>query len=211
MKEILYKLRRKLHQNAELSGKEINTSNIIKLELEALHPDQLVYNLGGYGIMAMFSGKEPGKTILLRADMDALPIQEKDLEYNSFYPEVSHKCGHDGHSTIILGLAHTLIKRTFPGKVLLLFQPAEETGQGAEAILREEIFKDLEIDFCVGIHNLPGFSERAIVSRSGIFASASCGMKLKLCGSSSHASQPEIGNSPILAFTAILESSSRSS
>jgi len=205
MKEMLYRLRRKLHQNAELSHREINTSNLIRLELESLGPDQLFGNLGGYGILAIFSGNRKGKTILFRADMDALPIVELNSEYNSFNPEVSHKCGHDGHSTILLGLARKFKNRDFAGNILLLFQPAEETGSGAEAVLQEDIFKNYKIDYCLGIHNLPGFESNTIVSKSGVFASASCGMNLKLVGSSSHASQPEAGNSPILAFSAILE------
>jgi len=205
MKEKLLKLRRKLHQNAELAGRELNSSKIIRVELEALTPDELFHNLGGYGILAVFKGNRPGKTIMFRADMDAVPIKESSWEYNSFNPEVSHKCGHDGHSTILLGLANKLQNRNFKGIIYLLFQPAEESGKGAQAVLQEEMFKNLSIDYCVGIHNLPSFEQNVIVTKSKTFASASSGMKLILLGKSSHASQPERGNSPVLAFTAIIE------
>lgn len=205
MNDALIELRKQLHKNAELSGKEIVTSKIIAKELTRLKPDQLHLNLGGYGILALFEGNKKGKSILFRADMDAVPLTEAEGEYSSSNPEISHKCGHDGHSTILIGLADKLQSRNYAGKIYLLFQPAEENGKGAKAILQEELFKNLEINYCLGIHNLPGFEQNAIVTKNKIFASASSGMKLKLLGKSSHASQPEMGNSPILAFTAIIE------
>lgn len=205
MKELLFNLRRKLHQNAELSGSELNTSNMIRMELEKLNPDHIYDNLGGYGVLALFTGIERGKSILFRADMDALPIAEESSAYSSSNPYVSHKCGHDGHSTILLGLAHKLKNRKFAGIIHLLFQPAEENGKGAKAVLEEDIFEKIKLDYCFGIHNLPGFEQNTIVTKSGIFSSASCGLKLKLIGKSSHASQPDKGNSPVLAFTAIIE------
>ena len=181
----LVKLRHQLHQYPELSHHEINTAAIIEGFLAPLVPDQLIRDLGGHGIAAVFTGKQPGKTVLLRCDMDALPIQEtNEFIYRSKIENVSHKCGHDGHMVIMMGLAELLSRADIPsGRVVLLFQPAEERGEGAMKVLQDSKFKALQPDRVFALHNLPGFPRGSVVIREGCFASASRGMAVELHGS----------------------------
>ena len=147
---------------------------------------------------ALDKGKEPGKRILIRGDIDALHIPEPNgVSYRSQHEGVSHKCGHDGHAAILCGLASLLTDcRPEKGEIVLLFQPAEETGQGAKAILRDPQFKKILPDTAYGLHNLPGFEAGQILVRKGCFAAASFGLKLVFEGKTAHASQPETGKNP---------------
>lgn len=139
--------------------------------------------------------------------MDALPINEvMDIPHRSVIDGVSHKCGHDGHMAILMGVAARL-RRHPPvrGSVVLLFQPAEETGKGACTVITDSRFKDIEPDFVFALHNLPGFPMGSIILKNGIFASASRGITVELSGTSSHASEPQKGRSPALAVARIIE------
>ncbi|MFW5725819.1 MAG: amidohydrolase, partial [Bacteroidota bacterium] len=110
---------------------------------------------------------------------------------------VSHKCGHDGHSSILAGLALSLQRNPLKkGRVVLLFQPEEETGQGAAKVIDDEAFKMIQPDMAIALHNLPGFKKSSVVIRKGPFAAASTGMIVNIKGASSHAAHPEQGNSP---------------
>lgn len=201
-------LRKELHRLAELSGKEKRTAQQVQRFLSGLHPDAIIGPIGGCGLAAVFNGKKPGKTVLLRADLDALPIAEdSDDSWASRQPGVSHKCGHDGHMAILAGTAAVLAgKRPVRGRVVLLFQPAEETGAGARRVLADPLFKQILPDKVFALHNLPGFPLGSVVLRNGVFASASMGMIVKLRGSTSHAGQPQQGNSPALALAQLIES-----
>ncbi|MBK6266803.1 amidohydrolase [Marivirga sp. S37H4] len=199
-------LRQELHQNAELSNHEKKTAEIIKHYLSKYDPDEIIENIGGYGLVAIFKGKKKGKNIGIRADMDALPIAEHlELTYSSTTENVAHKCGHDGHMTMVSGLAAYLHanKQEF-GDVHLLYQPAEETGEGAERISKGLTEKNIQLDYLFGLHNLPGFAKGEIVSKKGTFAAASKGMVIKLTGDTSHAAEPENGRSPVLAISRII-------
>jgi len=200
--------RRELHQKPELSGFEKQTSAFIKAFLTPLNPDQIIENIGGHGLAFVFKGKEAGKRVLLRADMDALPITEKStLMYKSQNEGVAHLCGHDGHSTIMAGVAMRLAeKRPQKGEVVLLFQPAEETGEGAEKIINDPKFAPIKPDIAFALHNLPGFALNTIVVKKDTFAAASVGIKIKLNGRTAHASQPETGLSPASALSEIIGS-----
>lgn len=204
--EKLTKFRHELHQKPELSGFEKQTSAFIKSFLTPLNPDQIIENLGGHGLAFIFKGKESGKRLLLRADMDALPITEKStLDYKSQNEGVAHLCGHDGHSTIMAGVAMRLAeKRPQKGEVVLLFQPAEETGEGAEKVITDPKFTAIKPDIAFALHNLPGFDLNTIVIKNDTFAAASVGLKIKLNGRTAHASQPETGLSPASALAEIL-------
>ena len=196
--EELIQLRHLLHAHPELSEHEALTNKILNEWVKQTHPDRLIEHIGGYGLAAIYKGAKPGKRILIRGDIDALHITEPNpLPYRSQNDGVSHKCGHDGHSTILCGLAQWLgEQRPDRGEVVLLFQPAEETGQGAKAILEDPLFQDIKPDMAYGLHNLPGFPKGEIRFKQGCFAAASFGLKLCFEGRTAHASQPETGKSP---------------
>lgn len=189
------KLRHDLHRIPELSGGEEQTANILLQFLEQLHPDLLVTSVGGHGILSVYKGEISSRTVLLRSDMDALPISESTgIAHRSIHQGISHKCGHDGHMAILCGVAGELAEnRPERGTIILLFQPAEETGQGASRVIDQLKYKP---DLCYALHNLPGFPMGSVVTRDGPFAGASKGMLIKLTGKSSHAAQPQKGISP---------------
>lgn len=203
--EQLTYIRRHLHRHPELSTKEVETQRYLKTHLEKLHHDGL-QEVGGTGLMLLFKGKSPGKNILLRADMDALPIQELNgMEHRSLRDGISHKCGHDGHSAILLGLAHQLSDhRPEKGTVGLLFQPAEENGMGAKAVLEDTRF-DFKADMAFALHNLPGYPLHQVLCRPSSFTAAAKSVIFKLHGRTSHAAEPENGINPALAISEILE------
>lgn len=194
----LVALRKWLHQNPELSGKEKNTSARLEAFIKKTRPEKILTGLGGYGVAAVYVFDKEGPTILVRADMDALPIDEvNNFDHRSQTDGISHKCGHDGHSTILAGLAIALQNKPLAkGRVVLLFQPEEETGQGAAKVIADEAFKMIRPDFAIALHNLPGFEKAAIIIKDGPFAAASTGMIVNIKGASSHAAHPEQGNSP---------------
>lgn len=196
MKEII-ELRHKLHCIAELSHFEVQTTQLIYGYLNSLNPDNL-FLVANKAVVAVFNGSENGINVLLRADIDALPINETiKLPYSSHNFGVSHKCGHDGHTAILLGFAeHCAENKAKKGNIILLFQHAEETGMGALEIINDKLFQDLKPDFSFAMHNLPGFPLNSIVIKSNTFTSASMGMIITLKGVSSHASEPEKGVSP---------------
>lgn len=205
--EDIIRFRRELHTNAELSGMEKNTSEKIKTFIAKLNPDEIISDLAGNGIAFIFKGKDEGKTILFRSELDALPIHEQNnFEYKSLTENVAHKCGHDGHMAILSGLA-SLLKNTKlkKGKIVFLFQPAEETGEGAKVVLEDKKFIAVKPDYVIALHNLPGFPINSVIIKPGIFASASKGMIIKLAGKTSHASEPEHGISPVPAIAAIMQ------
>ncbi|MBU1369141.1 MAG: amidohydrolase [Bacteroidetes bacterium] len=205
--EKLVALRRELHTNPELSGKEVETHKRLKAFLSPLNADEMIENLGGNGLALVFKGKEKGKKTLFRADIDALPITEKTaLAYASQNAGVAHVCGHDGHSTILAGLAMRLAeKRPQKGEVILLFQPAEETGEGAQQVIDDPKYEKLKPNLAFALHNLPGFDNNTIIIKRDTFAAASVGLKIKLHGRTAHASQPETGLSPAFALAEIIK------
>jgi len=203
----LIKIRHHLHTIAELSGQEEKTSAFLRSELRKLAPDELIENIGKHGFAAVFKAPRPGLTLCFRAELDALPIPESnDFDYRSNSQQTSHKCGHDGHATILLGLADWIKDnlQNISGRIILLFQPAEETAQGALSVLADKRFTDLNPDFIFSLHNLPGFPIGSVIVRENAFAAASCGLKIKLLGKTSHAGHPENGNSPLQAMLAIV-------
>ncbi|MCA6078731.1 amidohydrolase [Fulvivirga sedimenti] len=199
-------LRHALHQHPELSGFEVNTAGRI-LEFLGEHPGRtIVKGIGGQGILLVYDSKAPGKTIMFRADMDALPIQEESsgLSYKSKTDGVAHLCGHDGHSAILAGFARYLDKAgVTSGQVLLLFQPSEENGKGAFSVLGDPRFS-FEPDMVFAFHNLPGYEMGMPVYRKDTFACASTGMIIRLTGRTAHAAEPQKGISPESAIERIL-------
>lgn len=199
------KLRHAIHQNPELSGREAETAQRVLDFFLRLKPDLTVRPLGGHGLAFVF-GESSGPTVLLRCELDALPIEEPNrVPYRSIRNGIAHKCGHDGHMAILAAVGEVLSEhRPRNGRVVLLFQPAEETGAGAAAVLRDTRFVEITPDFVFALHNLPGFPLGQIVVRAGTFACASRGMTIKLRGESAHAAQPDTGRSPAFAACEII-------
>ncbi len=198
----LIDLRHRLHSMAEVSGEEQETGEAIVDFLKSTSPDFLEEKVGGHGILATYEGQKEGPHVLIRCELDGLPIADKiDKDYRSQTKEVGHKCGHDGHMTIICGVARMLEKHLpDSGKVTLLFQPAEETGEGARQVIEDPKFKKLSPDYCFALHNLPGFKKNEIIIRDDVFAAASVGLIVNFKGSTAHAAHPEQGKSPALAM-----------
>lgn len=204
----LFHIRHTLHQHPELSGQEFQTAKTITKYLKTLNPDQIWGNLGGTGIVALFDSGVPGPRLLFRSELDALPIQEiNSFAHRSQKTGVSHKCGHDGHSTILLGLAQQLsLKRPQQGSILLLFQPAEETGAGAKAMLEDAHWKNIpEPDFVFALHNLPGWPLGQIVLKNGAISASVRSMIIQLHGKTAHAAEPEHGHNPALPIAKMLQ------
>jgi amidohydrolase len=201
----LVALRHELHQSPEVSGEEIRTAERIASELTTLGADRLWRGLGGHGVAAEFAGRENGPTVLLRCELDGLPIREiSDLPYRSTIPGKGHLCGHDGHMVSMLGVAARLARRPQKGRVILLFQPAEETGAGAQAVIDDPRWPDIRPDFAFAYHNVPGRPLGEVGLREGPGNCASRGMQILLEGKSSHAAAPEDGLSPGPAMAALM-------
>ncbi len=198
--------RQALHAQAELSGQEVKTARLVTDILKDLQPDALVEGLGGHGVMAVFRGKGEGPRLLFRAELDALPIEEiNEVPYRSRQSGVSHKCGHDGHMAILLGLAAQLAEQSLRrGSVYLLFQPAEEDGSGAMAVLEDENFPPVSFDYVFALHNLPGYPLGSVVVRQGAFTAAVRSLVIKLKGKTAHAAEPENGINPAPAIAELL-------
>jgi amidohydrolase len=205
MNQKLIALRQELHRYPEVSNNEYATSIRIVDFIEVYQPDEIL-KLGETGLAFVFKGEREGKTVVFRAELDALPIQEKsELAYASRHANVGHLCGHDGHMAIIAGLAQRISEsRPRHGKVVLLFQPAEEVEQGAVDVLKHEKFKSLEPDYLFALHNVPGIDKHKIILKTGSFAAASKGLTVKLTGKTSHAAEPQDGISPADAIAAII-------
>jgi amidohydrolase len=202
----LVALRLRLHTNAELAGEEVETGRIIREFIEPCEPADLLTELGGTGLAAVFEGREKGPSVMFRAELDAVPVaEESDAAHRSCRPGVSHACGHDGHMAIVAGLAARLHRHPLrSGRVILLFQPAEETGAGAQAVLDDERFEEIAPDWIFALHNLPGENFAEIQIRDGVFAAGSVGTILHFRGRTAHAAYPEQGLSPAPAVADLI-------
>jgi amidohydrolase len=205
--EELIQLRKELHQHPEVSGNESKTAERVLNFLNKYRPSQTITNLGGHGILAIYNGKESGKSVLFRCELDALPIQEiNSFNHKSVSDGVSHKCGHDGHIAILCGVAKTLYENTLEkGTVFLLFQPAEEDGNGAKRVLNDFKFKNIKPNYAFALHNLPGFKKHQIIVKENTFTCAVNSIIIKLSGKTSHAGEPENGINPSLAIAEIIQ------
>ncbi len=205
--ELIVNLRKELHKYPELSGREEMTSRRIARFLEELGPDGLICGIGGNGLAARFSGPAPGPRVLVRAELDALPVsEENDFDYRSVNRGVSHACGHDGHMAVAAGVAKYYAgERPEKGELVILFQPSEENGKGAEQVIHDPVFEALRPDYSIAMHNLPGYGKNEIILKEGVFAMASVGLIATLDGKTSHAAEPENGISPAHAVSCLLD------
>ncbi|WP_411352899.1 amidohydrolase [Leisingera aquaemixtae] len=202
----LTRLRHALHQIPEVSGAEEKTAAMVAGYLRQQNPDQLLTGLGGHGVAAVYEGREDGPTVLIRCELDGLPIEElSDQPYRSTHPGRGHLCGHDGHMAMVAALAEDLsARRPATGRAVLLFQPAEETGKGAAAVIADPAFPQIAPDYAFSLHNLPGLAVGQVAICSGPANCASRGMRIKLTGKTSHAAAPQDGVSPAWAIARLL-------
>ncbi|HZO89562.1 MAG TPA: amidohydrolase [Chthonomonadaceae bacterium] len=198
-----------LHQNPELSHQEQNTSAFVAERLRALGLDDVQAGVGGYGVVGTLrgtaAGAETGPTFALRADMDALPIQEEsDLPYKSCNPGVMHACGHDGHTATLLGTAAVLaqLRDQIRGTVKFFFQPAEETVGGAARMCAEGVMEGVEA--IVALHGWPGVGVGQIGVRSGPMMASADTFDITVKGRGAHAAMPHISVDPIVVGAQIV-------
>lgn len=194
-------IRHYLHAHPELSAQEYNTHLYLLDKLSKLDVDEVISIKTA--IIAIFKGKHKGKNVLFRGDFDALPIEEtNDMVYRSTVKGVSHKCGHDGHATIQLGLAEYYSKnRPERGDVYLLFQPGEEIGWGARVVVDSGVLEELSIDHVIAMHNLPGFPLHKVLCKSGSFSSSVMTLVARFKGYTAHAAEPWNGRNPAKAMS----------
>lgn len=208
--EILH-LRKELHENPELSGFEFETAKRIRSFIDKHNPTTILDNLGGTGVAAIYKFPKKGTSITIRCELDALPIQEfNDFEHQSKNKGVSHKCGHDGHMAIVSGLIFWLKEQSFEsGEVILLFQPAEENGEGAHRVLQDERFKKLKTDYIFALHNIPKEPLHSILLMEKGFSAEVQSFIVKVNGKESHAAEPENGVNPALGLSEMITAFSK--
>jgi hippurate hydrolase len=186
--------RRHLHMHPELMYDLHETAAFVEQKLRGFGLDDITTGIGRTGIVAVIEGRTntSGRVIGLRADMDALPIEEATgLEYASTVPGKMHACGHDGHTAILLGAARYLSEtRNFDGKVVLIFQPAEEGGAGGKAMCDDGLMERWGIQEVYGLHNMPGLPVGEFAIRSGPLLAASDEFEIIVTGKGGHAAAP---------------------
>lgn len=200
--------RRDLHANPELGYELPRTASFVADKLRACGCDQVIEGIGRSGVVGILHGRNQssGKVVGLRADMDALPIQETTgLAYASKTEGRMHACGHDGHTAMLLGAAKALAQtRNFDGTAILIFQPAEEGQAGAKAMCDDGLMTRWEIERVFALHNEPGMDIGRFATRTGPFGAAVASFKITVDGKSAHAASPQAGVDALLPAANIL-------
>jgi len=197
----LFEIFKDFHTHPELGFNEVRTSKIVGEKLKKWGIDEIHYGLGGTGVVGIIHGMLPGnQRVGLRADMDALPIHEEtNLSYKSKNDGVMHACGHDGHTTMLLGAAkHLASTRNFTGTVIVIFQPAEEGLGGARKMLSDGLFDKFPCDEIYGIHNWPNGSLGHVGICKGRAMAGSTFFDIKVNGTGSHAAMPHQAKDPLM-------------
>lgn len=205
IKDYIIEMRRHFHQNPELSLEEFETTKKIVNELEKMSIEVSTFKDGLTGCIGTIKGAKEGKTLLLRADIDALSVHEKtNLEFASRVDGKMHACGHDCHAAMLLGVAKILseMKDKFSGNIKLFFQAAEEIGLGAKLSIEQGVMDN--VDACYGVHITPRFESPKINMQYGERMAATDVFKLTIEGTSSHGSSPHLGHDAIVASAAII-------
>ena len=203
----LQKIRRDIHAHPELSYEEVRTSDVVAQKLTEWGIP-VVRGLGVTGVVGIIKGGDGPRAIGLRADMDALPMPELNT-----FPHASknagkmHACGHDGHTTMLLGAAHHLSQhRDFVGTVYVIFQPAEEGGRGAERMIQDGLFEKYPMDAVFGMHNWPGMKVGTFGVTPGAMMASSNEFEVIVKGKGSHAAQPHKAIDPVMTAVQIAQS-----
>lgn len=211
LKERLVEIRRDLHMNPELSFEEYETAKKIKNILQDLDIE-VEENVGRTGIVGILRGEESSedkeKVVALRGDIDALPIQEQnEVEYKSKKAGVMHACGHDVHTTSLLGAAMILssVRDNIKGTVKFIFQPAEEKNQGAKDMMADDVLKDPDVDCIFGLHTKPDIEVGKVGVKAGPLMAAVDRMTITVRGEGGHAAIPESTRDSIVAASSLVQ------
>lgn len=201
----LIEWRHKLHQMPEPAFEEIKTSDFIAEHLKEMGYE-VHRNIGKTGIVANLKVGTGSKIVGLRADMDCIKIQEiSDIPYKSKHENYMHACGHDGHVVTLLGAAYLLsTNKDFNGTVRLIFQPAEEPGYGATAMINDGLLKKFPVDEIYGLHNMPGLPEGTIHTKIGGIMASEDNFTIKIHGKGGHASAPNLVIDPLIIAANII-------
>jgi amidohydrolase len=197
--------RRDIHQHPELGYRETRTAGLVADRLRALKFDEVRTGVGGTGVVGILKGGRPGKVVALRADLDALPIQETITPvYKSLVPNVNHSCGHDGHTSMLLGVAEVMsrLRAEIPGTLMFVFQPAEEGDPdggetGAVRLLKAGLFANPKPDVIFGMHLDPQIPVGQVGTLSGPAMASSSRFDLKIIGKKTHGAMPHTGLDPV--------------
>jgi len=198
--------RRWLHMHPETAGKEGNTAAFLAEELSRMGL-KVQQNIFGFGLVAELNGKDSGKCIALRADMDALPVMEKtDLAYKSITQGVMHACGHDAHMTVLLGTAAELVNNPPPGKVKFIFQPSEEKPPGgAKYLIEAGVLENPDVDAVLGFHVSPSYPVGTVALKEGEIMAISDNFELIIKGKGGHGGVPHKTVDPILVTAQVIQ------
>ncbi|MGL5736595.1 MAG: M20 aminoacylase family protein [Beijerinckiaceae bacterium] len=201
-------VRRDIHAHPETGFQEQRTAALVAERLRAWGVDEVSTGVGRTGVVGTIRGRGPGRSIGLRADMDALPMtEETNLPYRSTHEGAFHGCGHDGHTTMLLTAARYLAQsRNFDGTVHLIFQPAEEGLGGAEAMIADGLFTRFPCDEIYGIHNSPNHELGWIGTTPGPSMAAANKFDIQITGRGAHAAMPHQGNDPVMIAAALAQS-----
>jgi amidohydrolase len=199
-------IRRDLHAHPELCYEEQRTSDVVAARL-ADWGIPVVRGLGGTGVVGIITNGTSNRAIGLRADMDALPMQELNtFDHASRHPGKMHACGHDGHTAMLLGAAHYLSRhRNFDGTVYLIFQPAEEGGAGARRMIEDGLFEQFPMEAVYGMHNWPGLPAGSFGVIPGPMMASSNEFRVVVKGKGAHAAQPHRGIDPVMVAVQIAQ------
>ncbi|MEH3144117.1 MAG: M20 family metallopeptidase [Methylobacterium frigidaeris] len=201
-------IRRDLHAHPEIGFEEVRTAGIVAERLAAWGVDEIHRGVGRTGVVGLIRGRGTStRRIGLRADMDALPIEEAtNLPHRSTVPGKMHACGHDGHTTMLLGAAKYLAEtRDFDGTAVLIFQPAEEGLGGARAMLADGLFERFPCDEVYGLHNNPGGQAGRLSLRPGPAMAAADFFDIRIIGRGAHGAQPHRGIDPVVVQAALVQ------
>lgn len=195
-----------MHRNPELSMQEANTADYIAEQLRSFGAYEIVTGVGKHGVVVTLKAGDGDKVIGLRADFDALPIQEQNnFPYKSTREGISHLCGHDGHTAMLLGAARYLARtKNFNGTVRLIFQPGEETMEGGPAMIKDGLFERFPVDAIFGMHNIPGLEKGKFYFRPGDMMAAVDNWEVEVTGKGGHGGIPELTIDPVVAGASVV-------
>jgi len=207
LKDLMASWRQDFHQHPELGFKEVRTSGIVSQLLKSFGL-KVFDNFGKTGVLGLLEKNKNKKLIAIRADMDALPITEQtSLPYESEYPGSMHACGHDGHTSILLGAAKFLSEdKEFDGNILFIFQPDEENGGGAKAMIADGLFQKFNISEIYALHNMPNMPVGYFATREKTITASESAFEIEILSKGGHSALPSMGGDALLAASQVVSS-----